>query len=168
LAALPGESSKRKTPARFAPAGVLEFRSFSVSTYLLRALVGVLGTSTTRTTGTTPTVMTSATAAIARAMNNPKACASKKGMVVKSKSSERVVIRNECGKKHNPFRIKAIGYQQPSFQIPGRKARRPSSGQCARSQCSCGFQGILFQDIKSGKSESQGRFKQLITLLQHF
>ena len=143
---------KEKPPLGLHRRGFWNFRSSYVSTYLLRALDGALGTSTTRTTGTTPTEMTTATIAIARAMNSSKAWASKKGMVVETETSERGMIRNESGRKHNPFDNKAIACRLCSR----RQAARPPSGQCVRNQCSCGFHGISFQEPERQNVNREG------------
>ena len=130
MAVLPGESSKsvqkEKPPLGLHRRGFRNFGRlllFSASTYLLRALVGVLRTSTTRTTGTTRIEMTSATVAITKAMSNPKTWASNEGMVVKVETSERKAIRNESARKHNPFVFRAIAHQRPSpgDALTGRK-----------------------------------------------
>lgn len=83
-------SMKKQTPARLAPAGVLE-SVVIVLTYFLPALVGALCTTRTtrtirttlftRTTDTAPTLMTSAAVAIASAMSSEMAWASKESMV---------------------------------------------------------------------------------------
>ena len=72
--------AETKTPARFAPAGVL--KSVWCFFYLLRALDGARGTTTltSRTTGTTRIEMTRATEAIAAAMNGTEAIRSSEGI----------------------------------------------------------------------------------------
>jgi hypothetical protein len=79
---------KQKPPLGLHRRGSLNFRSFFVSTYLLAALDGASGTTrttfTTRTTGTKENEMTNVAVAIASAISSPKACASRKVMVVKS------------------------------------------------------------------------------------